>query len=464
MTHDGCTIFFLPGLGFSSAAAAPLATALGARFRVVGIDLPGQGDVPDAVNGSVHAQADAALTRIEAEADGAPWLLVAHSMGGKVACLIASRVLSGTANVFGLAGAALLAPSPPSPEPMDDDKCASMLSWVQSGPVSETNARQFISENVATPLDSAAEKDAVAQVRQTSPLAWARWLNEGSKEDVSAEVGVIDLPVVVIAGEDDDDLGSSAQPSLLSTVYPRARFVNLATTGHLLPYERAQEVAAEIERFWESTASACPSVSAEWGRVIASDRTGVEARALLARRAIADDINYAPRVLSPTQLSTLRALADRLVPQSKPRSQWIDLGARIDTDLASGRGDGWRPAELPDDISAYRLGLDAIAAEWTDDTAQQDALIDSIVAGVAMHGSPWSGEVFGRWFEDVRTDLARTWLAHPASLARVGYDGFATSGASAGPAGYVSLAAGRRDPWEPTELGTTNNTGKEPTA
>jgi hypothetical protein len=54
----------------------------------------------------------------------------------------------------------------------------------------------------------------------------------------------------------------------------------------------------------------------------------------------------------------------------------------------------------------------------------------------------------------VRTDLIRTWLAHPASLARVGYDGFATSAPGADSPGYVALGAGVRDPWEPAELGT----------
>ncbi len=462
MTNHHCTIFFLPGLGFGSASAVPLAAALGDRFRVVGIDLPGHGPAPDAVNGSVAALADAALKTIEAEADGGPWLLAAHSMGGKVAALVAARVLSGHETVFGLAGAVFLAPSPPTPEPMDDDKRALMLSGVENGPLSEVDAREFVAQNVATSLVAAAEQDAVAQVRQMSPLAWQRWLSEGSRENVSAAVGVIDLPVVVMAGEDDDDLGASVQPRLLGAVYPRARFVSLPATGHLLHYERAREVAAEIARFWESTASASPQVNSEWGRVIASNRTGVEARALLVRRAIADDVNYTPRALSPGQLATLRALADRLVPQSQSQSQSqletqarrIDLAARIDADLASGRGDGWRPSELPDDASAYRLGLDAIASVWPDGVALQDALIRRIIGGGFITGAPWGGDLFRRWFEDVRNDLTRTWLAHPASLARIGYDGFATSGPGAEPAGYVSLGAGVRDPWEPADLGT----------
>lgn len=451
MTGPDCTIFFLPGLGFGAAAAAPLAAALGDRFRVVGIDLPGHGHAPDAANVSVQALADAALATIEAEADGGPWLLVAHSMGGKVAALVAARVLSGHATVFGLAGAVLLAPSPPTPEPMDDDKRALMLSWAEDGPISEADARDFVAQNVATALDAAAEEDAVAQVRQMSPLAWRRWLDEGSREDVSSAVGVIHLPVVVMAGEADDDLGASAQPRLIGDVYPRARFVPLAKTGHLIPYERVREVAAEIVRLWESTASTSPRVGPEWAKVIASDRTGVEARALLARRAIADDLDYVPRALSAGQLEILRALADRLVPQSDVHR--IDLAARVDSDLASGRGDGWRPSELPDDASAYRLGLDAIASIWPDGSGAQDALIRRIIAGEMTIDAPWSADVLQRWFEDVRVDLTRTWLVHPASLARIGYDGFATSGPGAEPAGYVSLAAGVRDAWEPTELG-----------
>ncbi|MBG6055019.1 pimeloyl-ACP methyl ester carboxylesterase [Salinibacterium sp. CAN_S4] len=449
MTGPDCTIFFLHGLGFSAASASPFAAALGDRFRVVDVDLPGHGGAQDAADGSVAAIADAALAAIEAEADGGPFLLAAHSMGGKIAALLAERILSGRANVFGLAGAVLLAPSPPTAEPMDDDKRAELLSWVENGALSEAHALEFVSQNVATPLPAAFEQSAVTQVRQSSPLAWRRWLTEGSGEDVSTSVGVIDLPVVVLAGEDDADLGSTAQPGLLGAVYPRARFVSLAATGHLLPYERAAEVAAEIVGLWDSLGA--PPVAAEWGRVIASTRTGVEERALLARRAIADNPEYEPHALTQQQLATLRALANRLVPQSGVGR--IDLAARIDADLAAGRGDGWRPSGLPEDATAYRRGLGIVASVWPDDAAAQDDLIRQIIAGELETTGEWSGDALRRWFDDVRTDLARTWLAHPASLARVGYDGFATSGPGAEPAGYVALGAGTRDPWEPIELG-----------
>ncbi|PPF79163.1 alpha/beta hydrolase [Subtercola sp. Z020] len=472
-TPDG-TIFFLPGLGFGAAAAEPLAKALGDRFRVVGIDLPGHGLVQDAPDATVSAIADSAVASIEALADGGPFLLVAHSMGGKVAALVAARVFSGRANLFGLAGAVLLSPSPTSAEPMADDKRELMLSWAAAGSLSKADATEFLAQNVAQALGHADERDAVSQVRQTTPLSWRRWLTDGSREDVSAAAGMIELPVVVVAGEDDDDLGATAQQGYLGVVFPRSRLVALADTGHLLPYERAPEVAAEIVRLWESTVGAAPRVPAEWGRVIASSRTSAEARALLARRALADDPEYAPQALSADQLALLRSLAEHLVPQTG--AGHIDIAARVDADLAAGRGDGWRAAGLPADIVAYRQGLDALAAVWPHDAAGQRAVLERLfedevedapghaeqTAAEAAPVEQIAGELgddgLTRWFEDVRNDLVRSWLAHPASLARVGYDGFATSGSESGPAGYVALAADTRDPWEPAELGAVDTT------
>lgn len=472
MTAQEGTVFFLPGLGFDATVVTPIAEALGTPFRVVGIDLAGHGGSPDAPNGSVSDLADRALELMEAEADGGPFVIAAHSMGGKVAAVVAHRILSGTATVFGLAGAVLLAPSPPTPEPMTDDKRAEMLSWVEDGPLSHAHAIEFVSQNVASPLGEGAARDAVAQVMRMSPLAWRRWLTEGSTEDISDELGAIDLPVVVLAGEDDDDLGASAQPQLLADLYPRARIVSLPATGHLLPYERPAEVAAEIVRLWDATVAASPQLTREWGRLVASDRTAPEARGFLARRLIADDPNYSPRALTSQQLATLRTLADRLVPQTGEHR--IDLAARVDDDLASGRSDGWRNAGQPDDASAYRLGLDDLAALWPDDAdeqnaaAEQRALIEGIISGdlndhEAQGGTTWSGTMRQHWLDDVRTDLTKVWLSHPASLARVGYDGFATSGPATGDVGYDTVAAGLRDPWEPAELGRLASDDSEET-
>ena len=76
-----------------------------------------------------------------------------------------------------------------------------------------------------------------------------------------------------------------------------------------------------------------------------------------------------------------------------------------------------------------------------------------MIDGDAPSGSVLTPDQLSLWFEDARNDLARVWLSHPASLARVGYTGFATGGTGPEPAGYLVLAAGEREEWEPEELG-----------
>ena len=460
MRAADCTVFFLPGLGLNADAATPVERELDDRFRVITIELPGQGGAPDAPDGSTEAQVDAALAAIAEHADGGAWMLCAHSMGGKVAARLAARVRDGDVPVFGLAGLLLLAPSPPTPEPMPDEKRQQMLSWVDDGsPIAESDARTFVDDNVGASLDPAVQADVLEAVQTMSPVAWRRWLEQGSTEDLSASVGVLDLPCTVLAGDQDDALGAAAQPALVADVYPRAHVVPLVGAGHLLSYERPVEVAHAITALWDQIVAHRAPVAPEWGRLIASPRVTPRVRATLARRALSDDPAYRPRVLNSAQLELLRAIADRLVPQ--PSGGRIDLAARVDADLAAGGGDGWRPAGAPSDAEAYRAGLDDLRGAWPSTPDEQDAVIRAVAEGEGVPGASQEPEALQSWFEDLRVDVVREWLSHPASLVRVGYDGFATGAEDAAFAGYLSLKAGERDEWEPAELGTVAGAPEE---
>ncbi|WP_144876118.1 alpha/beta fold hydrolase [Microbacterium sp. 1.5R] len=456
-----CTVVFLPGLGLDASAVVPVARELDARFRVIAIELPGQGEAADAPDGSVTAQVDAAIAAIAARADGGPWVLCAHSMGGKIAAGIAARVRDGSAPLFGLLGVVLLAPSPPTPEPMPESKRHQMLSWVEDGHIAEDDAHTFVDDNVGAPLPTESQAAVLESVQAMSPVAWRRWLEQGSVEDVSAEVGILDLPCRVLGGDQDELLGAEAQPKLLSDVYPRARFVALPGAGHLLSYERPAEVARALADLWDEISAHSALVPPEWGLVIASPRSTPRVRSALSRRALPDDPRYRPRVLSPAQLDLLRRISERLVPQ--PDGGRIDLAARVDADLAAGGGDGWRPAGALSDDEAYQQGLDALATVWPESADEQDALIRDIIDGDAETGGRLPADDLRRWFEDLRVDVAREWLTHPASLARVGYDGFATGAEDVDFAGYRDLAAGVRDEWEPSDLGRSTTPDASPT-
>lgn len=195
-------------------------------------------------------------------------------------------------------------------------------------------------------------------------------------------------------------------------------------------------------------ALAAPVVPDSWSRLIASDRVDVEVRGLLARRALPDDPEYPPQTVDAGDLALLRELADVLVPQDAPA---IDLAARIDAQYAAGEGDGWRFAELPPDPGALRLGLATLRTLWPPDPDARERLIETLVAGETETPGPFDAGTLAAWLEDVRVDLVRQWLAHPASMARVGYDGFATGGTVIPLRGFDAPAS-RREPWEPDDV------------
>ena len=448
-------LFLLHALGGSARVWEGVVAALEAEFEGVAIDLPGFGDSTAAADLSVLGMVDHVVDIVRTKG-ATRWLLIGHSMGGKVATIVASRAMAGEPGLFGLAGVVLLAASPPSPEPMDEDRRQKMIGWVANGPLDDTAARAFIDGNVGSALAPAADRLAIDDLKRASRGAWLAWLERGSREDWSAEVGRLDLPALIIVGGEDGDLGEEGQRATNAIVYPRARIHVEAGAGHLLPLERTQAVAGLIARFWHEVAGIGPEVPEAFARVIASARVSRRTRAALAVRALADDPGYLPRVLSTLQLQTLRDLADRVVPQT---GRSIDLAARLDAQLAAGKGDGWRFSDLPSDREAYAQALDDLAGFGALPGQEKDALLNWVAAGEFVgrgdpddnhQGSPaLSANQMKHWFEDLRADLVRLWLSHPATLARIGFDGFANGGDGPRKQGFQRLAADERESWEP---------------
>ena len=185
--------------------------------------------------------------------------------------------------------------------------------------------------------------------------------------------------------------------------------------------------------------------------MIRSDRTSARTRAVLQERATPGDPAYAPAALSPEAFRTLRAVLDRVLPQTV-----VDVAQRVDRALAGGAGDGWRYADLPPDVDAYRQGLAAldraaaIAGGFASlDASAQDALLEAVAAGQVEVPGRLGPAALQHWFEDVRGDAVKIYVAHPDTFARMGYGGFAYGGDGPRKQGFQALAPGAREPWEP---------------
>ncbi|MCK1335650.1 gluconate 2-dehydrogenase subunit 3 family protein [Bradyrhizobium sp. 38] len=187
-------------------------------------------------------------------------------------------------------------------------------------------------------------------------------------------------------------------------------------------------------------------VLAKWNSPSWNDKT----RDVISRRlAVAND----PRFFTAEEFQSVTAMADRIVPQSASHSR-IPVAALVDRKLQDGIFDGYRPAGMPRDGDAWRLGLHALDAEALSRHGSrfaemagpdQDALLRRCEAG-GLHAPEWAGMPPSAFFKHrLLQDLVLAYYSHPAAWSEIGWGG------PASPRGYVRLDFDDRDPWEAAE-------------
>jgi pimeloyl-ACP methyl ester carboxylesterase len=233
-------IVFLHYYGGSSRTWERVASRLTDRYRIVASDHRGWGESEAPAEGYRIADLAADAEGVIATLGLERYILVGHSMGGKVAQLIASR------RPGGLRGLVLVAPSPPSPMLLTDEQRATL-----SGAYQSRESVEFVIDHVLTakPLDAACREQVVEDSLKGAPQAKAAWPNVAMREDITAAVTSIDVPTIVISGElDQVDRVATLQTELLPRI-PHAAMHILPGTGHLSPLEAPNEVARIIGTF-----------------------------------------------------------------------------------------------------------------------------------------------------------------------------------------------------------------------
>ncbi len=433
--------------------------ALGPAYTHCPVDLPGFGDaVPGAADVAGMAQAV-----VRALPPGR-FVVVGHSMGAKVAAVLAHRAETGDPALADLAGVVTLAGSPPGPEPMDEARREAMLEWAAGGPIGRAAARSFVEQNTARRLRGDAREVALADVRRCDPAAWTAWLDSGANEDWSGRVGVLQTPALIVAGTEDGDLGPAAQARLMAPHFAHATTATVAGAAHMLPLEQPAAVAALLSSFLSRL-----TVPAAYVALIDSPRVSAATRAALLTRLEPP----APGPLTATERATLAAVLKQLIPGSGE----IGLAARVEAGLAT--GDGWRPAVLPDDLTAYRTGLAALAHFPALDPDKQGRLLAQLFTmpddpdptpaltaapvqreaaapgmvrtlhRIAPEWAGWTTVQMRAWMDDLRDAAVRAWVAHPATLASLHYSGIAYAGDGAFKPGFADPGLGGREAWEP---------------
>lgn len=238
--HGEPTLVFLHYWGGSFRTWDAVVAALPQRYRFIRPDLRGWGDSDAPATGYALRDFASDVKQVIASLGVADYVLVGHSMGGKIAQLLASE------KPAGLKGLILIAPAPPTPMAVPLDVRQQIANAYDS-----QASIEFSIDNVLTarPLTPSQRQQVIADSLRGGAQAKASWPLATSQEDISSTTAQIAVPTMVIAGEKDQvDSVATLKQELVSRLMD-VTFEVLADTGHLSPLEAPGQIAALIQGF-----------------------------------------------------------------------------------------------------------------------------------------------------------------------------------------------------------------------
>ena len=235
---SGPALVFLHYWGGSRRTWLPVLRRLAPGQSFVAYDQRGWGDSVDVPGPYDLARLADDAQRVVQELGFADHILVGHSMGGKVAQLLAAR------RPAGLVGVVLVAPAPPSPT-------ADTLR-LQELTARAYDTRESVEQGldhvlVHNGLPDELRRQVIEDSLRARPPARDAWPAHGLAATI--DVAGIDVPVLVLAGDHDRVDPPAALAEHLLPRIPTASMSVLEDTGHLSPLEAPDQIARHITTF-----------------------------------------------------------------------------------------------------------------------------------------------------------------------------------------------------------------------
>ncbi len=229
----GPALVFLHYWGGSIDSWLPVMRGLAPTNRCVGIDFRGWGQ-------SSRDAADYSLATLAEDVIGAvdqlglkDFILIGHSMGGKVAQIVAGR------RPVKLRGLILMAPAPPTPLAVPEDQRRAMITAYQT--------REGVAAIIAAlPLSDASREQIIEDALRGSPDAKRAWPEQGMIEDITRQAAEIAVLVHVIVGSADVVETEASLRAAFGKIIPGAEFIVLSGLSHMAPLEAPARVADAI--------------------------------------------------------------------------------------------------------------------------------------------------------------------------------------------------------------------------
>ena len=228
-------LVFLHYFGGSAQSWQWVAERLSGDYRCIALNLPGFGNTPELESPTIQALADFVLK----ELDGLgveSYTLVGHSMGCKIALQVAADATEGSVRQL-----ILIAPSPPTTEPMPEKEKERMLRHPDRNEA-ETSVANAIRHSLTKEQHALAIETQMA----TDPAIWRWWLLDGMAHSIAENVKQLRVPIAVLASEDDPVIPAEVIQKEVMQVLKDAKLITTRQVGHLIPLEVPDWVADQI--------------------------------------------------------------------------------------------------------------------------------------------------------------------------------------------------------------------------
>lgn len=233
---DRPTLVFLHYFSGAAISWQWVTNELEADFRCIAFDLPGFGDEPPLESPSLAGYSTFVQQKLASLALN-EFVLIGHSMGGKIALQVATA-----SSLNGLKQVVLIAPSPPTQEPMPAEDKERLLTHHPS----RGNAETTVNQSAKRELPESRREIAIQTHMQAEDSAWKWWLLEGMKHSISDQMTSLKVPVTVIASHDDPVIPYEIIQTDVVGLVPEAELIELSGVGHLIPLEIPEKVAQTI--------------------------------------------------------------------------------------------------------------------------------------------------------------------------------------------------------------------------
>ena len=228
-------LVFMHYFGGSGESWKKVIKKLETDYDCIAFTLPGFGQTESFKNPSIKKFAQFVLNELQVMKIK-NYSLIGHSMGGKIALQMAASDKENKIQEL-----ILIAPSPPTTEPLTEHDKDQMLQHRRKGV-----AEKLIKNATVKKLSKRSFQVALHTQLSVADSTWKWWILKGMKNSIADKVKDLKIPITVIASKDDPVMTPKIIEKRVMANLKTAKLIQTSKCGHLIPLEKPKWLSEQI--------------------------------------------------------------------------------------------------------------------------------------------------------------------------------------------------------------------------